>query len=328
MTSLDLDYELLLKSAVKTLIDLGCVESADHLRQCSISEIDVVEHWMDGAQRIDGLAIELRCTGPALRALTAANNQHRKDIEQTLGLLLPSGMYLKELSIKARMVAAGELQDEEVQHDLPNLQERHWPAGYLRLFISHHSSIKIIAGELQAELKRFGVWSFVAHNDISPTAEWEKEIENSLATSHALCALLTKNFHESYWTDQEVGWMLGRKKCIIPVRLEVDPYGLMRKYQAVAGAGKTGTDLARPIHDVLLIHSILGPFAQLALANALVRSPSYKDSNDIASLLDKVTITDPRVIAAIRLALATNSQVSASYANAKLLRLLEAVKES
>ncbi len=51
----------------------------------------------------------------------------------------------------------------------------------------------------------------------------------------ALVALLTEDYHDSNWTDQEVGVAIGRGVPMIVVRLERDPYGLMGKGQALGG---------------------------------------------------------------------------------------------
>lgn len=47
---------------------------------------------------------------------------------------------------------------------------------FTRLFISHVSAIKADAASLFDELRAYGISSFVAHQDIEPTKEWEDEI--------------------------------------------------------------------------------------------------------------------------------------------------------
>ena len=61
---------------------------------------------------------------------------------------------------------------------------------------------------------------FVAHVDIHPTKEWQDEIESALSSMDGFVALLTDKFHESDWTDQEVGFALARGVPIIAVRLK------------------------------------------------------------------------------------------------------------
>jgi len=50
----------------------------------------------------------------------------------------------------------------------------------------------------------------------------------------AFVALLTEEFHDSDWTDQEVGFALGRTVPVIAVKLDMDSYGFIGKFQAVS----------------------------------------------------------------------------------------------
>lgn len=59
---------------------------------------------------------------------------------------------------------------------------------------------------------------------------------------NALVALLSPDFHDSNWTDQEVGVAIGRGVPLIAVRLGLDPYGLMGKGQGLGGCGWADTD--------------------------------------------------------------------------------------
>ncbi|MFL5816882.1 MAG: toll/interleukin-1 receptor domain-containing protein [Conexibacter sp.] len=109
----------------------------------------------------------------------------------------------------------------------------HWEPGTFRLFISHTSAHKARAAKLREVLAPWGVDAFVAHDTIEPTLEWRNEIEAALRTCHALCTLLTTDFVESRWCDQEVGFAVARSILVLPVRIEVDPYGFIGKLQAI-----------------------------------------------------------------------------------------------
>src|SRR3989338_10334905 len=50
----------------------------------------------------------------------------------------------------------------------------------------------------------------------------------------AFVALMTEDFHESDWTDQEVGCAFGRGVPIIAIKLGRDPYGFIGKFQALS----------------------------------------------------------------------------------------------
>ena len=116
-----------------------------------------------------------------------------------------------------------------MNYDLENL----WGTGSIRAFISHVSEDKKVAYDLKKALGTYGIAAFVAHDDIEPMREWGNEIVRALDSMDLLVALLTPTFSNSNWTDQEVGFALGRKVPALPVRYGKDPYGLLNKYQAI-----------------------------------------------------------------------------------------------
>ncbi|HMJ34823.1 MAG TPA: toll/interleukin-1 receptor domain-containing protein [Baekduia sp.] len=108
-----------------------------------------------------------------------------------------------------------------------------WSEGTLRVFVSHTTANKEVAGKLRDWMARVGIECFVAHTDIEPTREWQDVIESALRTCHVVVALLTDDFSKSRWCDQEVGFAVGRGILIVPVRLGVDPYGFIGKVQGL-----------------------------------------------------------------------------------------------
>lgn len=132
----------------------------------------------------------------------------------------------------------------------PSTQVSCWEDGMLRIFISHLAVERVFAAELKTIFLRFGISSFVAHNDIEPTKEWQDEIEGALASCDALIALLHPDFHGSNWTDQEIGFAMGRGVPTFAVRLGKDPYGFIGRFQAFNGIGKSAESLAREIFRV------------------------------------------------------------------------------
>ena len=67
--------------------------------------------------------------------------------------------------------------------------------------------------------------------------EWETEIESALFSMDVLVALLTDGFHDSNWTDQEVGVAIGRKIPVVPVRLGKGPLWIYRQVPSDLGSG-------------------------------------------------------------------------------------------
>lgn len=117
----------------------------------------------------------------------------------------------------------------------PESAKRVWgDDGYFRVFLSHKTEVKKQAAELKEALYVIGVSAFVAHEDIHPTRAWQDEIENALHTMDAFVAVMTPGFHDSNWTDQEVGFALARGVPVIALRMGRDPYGFLGKFQALS----------------------------------------------------------------------------------------------
>lgn len=114
-----------------------------------------------------------------------------------------------------------------------NINDRMWKPGFFRLFISHLSDYKVPASNLKECLQSYGIDGFVAHEDITPSKEWEQEIEAALFSLDALCAIVVPGFEKSNWCDQEVGIALGRKKMVFSIKKGKNPYGFFGKYQAI-----------------------------------------------------------------------------------------------
>lgn len=106
-----------------------------------------------------------------------------------------------------------------------------WLPERIRVFMSHTSAHKAIVGDISRELAREAFSCFVAHDAIEPSRQWQDVIALALRTSDVLVAYVTSDFSSSKWTDQEVGWALGREIPTIPVKVDGDPYGFFGAYQ-------------------------------------------------------------------------------------------------
>lgn len=118
----------------------------------------------------------------------------------------------------------------------PEASRRIWGDGGFRVFLSHKTEAKKETAELKDRLGLYGISCFVAHEDIHPTKAWQDEIENALASMDGFVALMTEDFHDSDWTDQEVGFAFARNIPFIAVRLGKDPYGFIGKFQALSSS--------------------------------------------------------------------------------------------
>lgn len=126
-----------------------------------------------------------------------------------------------------------------------------WKPNRIRVFITHVSARRRQVGEVAEVLEKFGLSVFVAHDAVEPTRDWQNVIEEALTTCDVLVAYVTGDFHESLWTDQEVGWAMGRGALVVPVDVGAKPYGFFGRFQAADGypsdAWETAERIARGI---------------------------------------------------------------------------------
>jgi hypothetical protein len=188
-----------------------------------------------------------------------------------------------------------------------------WRKGMFRLFLSHLSAQKAFAARLQEASLEFGISCFVAHNDIEPAQEWQTQIETALATCDAVVALLHPDFHKSNWTDQELGFGMGRGVPVVAIRLGEDPYGFIGRFQAFSGHGKNAPAIAKEVFDAFR----KGKQTQKPMADVLVglfeESGSFAAAKERIGYLEELTIWDASYVSRIRAAIKNNSQVSGSW---------------
>lgn len=187
-----------------------------------------------------------------------------------------------------------------------------WTPGWLRLFVSHVSAHKAAVASLKRGLALYAVSGFVAHEDIEPSLEWQGEIERALWSMDALVAVVTPDFHSSSWTDQEVGFALGQRVVVIPLRAPDNPYGFMGKIQGVPVKLADPTIAGEAIVDALLRRPETRPRMRAALITALAESQSFDASGTVAKKLASVTDWSPEELGLIEAAALGNFQVSSS----------------
>lgn len=198
---------------------------------------------------------------------------------------------------------------EETVIDMPSF----WKEGMLRLFLSHTSEFKAEASDLSESLLMYGVSGFVAHQQIEATKEWEDEIRLGLATCDAFACLLTGSYKTSDWTDQEVGFAISRRVLVIPIRLGLDPYGFMRRYQGYSGLEKKPQDLARELATILAKHRLTRARMADALVSSFVSSNSFAEAKSTARNLSMIQEWSPERIERVRLALKENDQIVGAW---------------
>lgn len=202
-----------------------------------------------------------------------------------------------------------------VEHGVvqPNVQATFWKADHFRLFLSHLAAQKKFASELQQALEDYGITAFVAHKDINPTVEWQNEIELALSTCDGLVALLHPEFHKSNWTDQEIGFVMGRAMPVFSVTLGETPYGFIAKTQAFNGTGKTAIALAREIFDALRKNKQIQDKMGEIIVTLFENSGSFEAAKARMGYLEELTVWKPGFANRIKEAAENNGQISSAW---------------
>lgn len=193
------------------------------------------------------------------------------------------------------IVPSSTTDDDPIDADM-GIDFSFWDFGYYNIFISHLTADKMSASNLKTALYNYGISCFVAHEDIEPTKLWANEIESALRTMHCLCAILTTGFIDSKWCDQEVGYALGRRVLVIPIRKGSDPYGLLGKIQGIQSRGKNANKLAEEIFQILYTNNLSRRKYTRLLAELLLNSKNNTEACKWVKLLNSIPTVDYEVI--------------------------------
>lgn len=174
-----------------------------------------------------------------------------------------------------------------------------WRPGYFRLFISHVSKYKDSASNLKKCLSSYGIDCFVAHEDITPSKEWEVEIENGLYTMDALCAIVVPEFSKSKWCDQEVGIALGQHKLVISISKGENPYGFFGKFQALKSKN-TSAEMATEVWKAISNNDKTKDLYSDKLINLLLNVKNAVVCKELLHIVDTYESIDRRYIEILR----------------------------
>lgn len=186
-----------------------------------------------------------------------------------------------------------------------------WASAPLFVFLSHLHQHREFTARLQRQLRSYGIESFVAHNDIEPSKTWRDEIKSGLASCHAFVALLHNGFHQSQWCDQEVGWALGRRVPIIPVRPPGGERrdGFLGDYQDVILTKEDEFFLSRQIFMSLFHDPRTHEAGVRCLAEGFVNSWSFDTTRWFWELIAAEPHFESEQLRRLEYAVATNNQV-------------------
>ena len=181
-----------------------------------------------------------------------------------------------------------------------------------RLFLSHVASHKSFAADLKLALTLYGIDAFVAHEGIEPGVAWLRKIE---AACDALVGILHRGVRTSDWCDQEVGIVIGRGRPVVPLKIELDPYGFFGAVQAVNASNREPRVIAREIVDLLIHDKRTSAQIVAALVRQLADAHSYDQANSARPIARRrdADLVDSDQLAILREAQEANRQVGEAW---------------
>jgi hypothetical protein len=163
-----------------------------------------------------------------------------------------------------------------------------WKRGQIRLFICHRDTYKRQAQSLADALEQFGISCFVAHDTIQPMESWQHEIEKALETMEVFLALVTDDFHNSVWTNQEIGFAKSRQIPVISLKLGSDPQGFIAEKQALRGDKDDPEKSANEIYKLLAEKLGQRDRLQSALITAFCATPNWNEARHRFDRMDEL----------------------------------------
>ena len=104
-----------------------------------------------------------------------------------------------------------------------------------KAFVSYATAKRTAGGAVKSCLGRFGYDCFLAHEDLHVSEEWKHRILEELGAADIFVALLSKEFMESKWCGQELGFILSRPEVlVVPVSLDgTAPFGFIEHLHGI-----------------------------------------------------------------------------------------------
>ncbi|VVB91143.1 TIR domain protein [uncultured archaeon] len=197
----------------------------------------------------------------------------------------------------------------------------------LKVFFSYSTNDKAIVGTLKNLLESMGFEVFLAHEDLEPCVEWREEIKENLHNCDIFIPLLTDNFKDSEWTDQETGMAVSADKFIIPIQVDFPPYGFIGKIQSLR-KNEYPIETAKEIVKVIRKRSKFGKDMNNLIIHAFMNSKSFDQANDRARLLEDIPDLTPEQIYQLVNSTKKNYIIQKAYVAKRVLRPLFAKYKS
>ena len=155
-----------------------------------------------------------------------------------------------------------------------------------KIFVSHATSTSSLAVEVKASSADLGISAFVDHEDIKVAEHDQDVILKALSTMDVFLAILSSDFKESFFCNQELGFAIAERRrrrryserplIIMAVMCDdTDPYGFLRGEQAAKF--RQAADIPSKVLDVLFEKDFDLWFK--SFIRRIRYSPDYDNSN-------------------------------------------------
>ena len=138
-----------------------------------------------------------------------------------------------------------------------------------KIFISYANADYDIVTKIATVLDKYDINTFVARRDIQSGENWSDIIKNNLTTSKLFLALITENYNNSHYANQEAGMADRNKMPIIPIRLDNSiPKGFLSEIQANKfdiNSSKDVKDLVERIKNKCMAFNLSGKMNDIKL---------------------------------------------------------------
>ncbi len=190
----------------------------------------------------------------------------------------------------------------------------------VRVFISYSTKDAKLAGGIKRGLEQLGMDVFIAHEDITPSAEWVETILENLKSTDVFMPIITEEFLESDWTDQESGIAFAGEKIIIPVSVKNhQPYGFISRFQSAKiqeYKNNESIPYIIPCDDIveamIKTHPKFGDQIFDSLLKAFKESHNYDNAGSLSKLLTLYETLDKNAVMQIFNAAIENNQIYSS----------------
>lgn len=217
------------------------------------------------------------------------------------------------------LVAEGETDDSDERFHADGLTN--WEPEHVRVFISHSAQYKAFVSEVAKYLDAFGFHGFVAHDSMTVSQSWQRQIEQALRTMDAAVVILHPEVNSSAWCQQEIGWALGRGVPHFVLRMGADPDGFIAATQWASRPEARPEQIGALIIDWLIDVPALRSAILTGLLGALREVTSFDRAARILERVEAISGLSPDDLDTLGSIWAQNGQLTGRNPEAVLRRI-------